>query len=134
MAIQSWVKWCNFLNCRTVVSQVITGYLPSLILQFFLSLVPPIMIIFSSIQGYISLSQIEESACNKVLWFTIWNIFFANVLSGSALYQVNVFLEPKNIPRVLAEAVPAQVRIYYLLVRISSLVVGLTLSSFFFHF
>lgn len=101
------------MNCRAVVSQVVTGYLPSLILQFFLSLVPPIMIIFSSIQGYISLSQIENSACNKVLWFTIWNIFFANVLSGSALYQVNVFLEPKKIPRVLAEAVPAQVRIYY---------------------
>lgn len=70
------------------------------------------MILFSSMQGYISHSQIEKSACKKVLWFTIWNIFFANVLSGSALNQVNVFLEPKEIPRVLAAAVPAQVRLF----------------------
>ena len=99
----------NLLNCRTVVSQVITGYLPSLILQLFLFFVPPIMLTFSAIQGYISRSRIERSACSKMLWFIIWNVFFANVLSGSALYEVNVFLEPKNIPRVLAEAVPGQV-------------------------
>ncbi|CAK7322966.1 unnamed protein product [Dovyalis caffra] len=66
------------------------------------------MLTFSAIQGYISRSRIERSACSKMLWFTVWNVFFANVLSGSALYQVNVFLEPKNIPRLLAEAVPGQ--------------------------
>ncbi|CAN6477406.1 unnamed protein product [Victoria cruziana] len=92
----------------TVVSQVITGYLPSLILQMFLSIVPPIMKLFSSMQGYMSYSQIERSACSKVLWFTIWNIFFANVLSGSVASQLNVFFDPKNIPMRLAVAVPAQ--------------------------
>nr|KYP64693.1 putative membrane protein C2G11.09 [Cajanus cajan] len=91
-----------------VVSQVITGYLPILILQMFLFFVPPIMIMLSSLQGYISWSQIQKSACCKVLWFSIWNIFLANVLSGSALYRLNIFLEPKEFPRVLAEAVPAQ--------------------------
>ncbi|KAM6550055.1 hypothetical protein CsatB_021731 [Cannabis sativa] len=106
--LETWFPFLKGILKLTVVSQVITGYLPSLILQQFLSFVPPTMIILSSIQGYISFSQIENSACKKVLWFTIWNIFFANVLSGSALYQVNVFLEPKNIPKVLAEAVPAQ--------------------------
>lgn len=94
------------------MSQVITGYLPIQILQVFLSFVPPIMIMLSSLQGHISWSQIQKSACSKVLWFTIWNIFFANVLSGSALYRLNYFLEPKEFPRVLAEAVPVQVRIF----------------------
>jgi len=98
--------------CRKVVSEVITGYLPSLILQMFLLFVPPIMMALSSIQGLNALSQIERSACFKLLWFTIWNIFFANVLSGSALYDVNVFLEPKEIPGILAEAVPGQVNPY----------------------
>ncbi|KAK6155062.1 hypothetical protein DH2020_009310 [Rehmannia glutinosa] len=102
------VYW-PFFSASKVVSQVITGYLPSLILETFLSLVPPTMIVLSSIQGYIALSQIEKSACIKVLWFTIWNIFFANVLSGSALYyRIDVFLEPKRIPEVLAVAVPGQ--------------------------
>lgn len=100
------------MTYRTFISQVVTGYLPSLILQLFLHFVPPIMIMLSSIQGYIALSQIEKSACYKVLWFTIWNVFFANVLSGSVLYQTNLILEPKKIPSVLAVAVPGQVYIY----------------------
>lgn len=110
------------MPCRAVVSQVITGYLPSLVLQLFLYVVPSIMIMFSSIQGYIAMSKIEKSACIKVLWFTIWNIFFANVLSGSALYRVEVFLEPKNIPALLAVAVPGQVSVIQLsLCQLSSL-------------
>ena len=99
--------------CRTFISQVITGYLPSLILLLFLKIVPPIMEFLSSIQGYICHSDIEKSACNKVLWFTIWNIFFATVFSGSVLYQVSIFLDPKTIPARLAVAVPAQVRIHF---------------------
>ncbi|KAJ6936436.1 CSC1-like protein HYP1 [Populus alba x Populus x berolinensis] len=106
--LEKWFPFLKGILSLTVVSQVITGYLPSFILQLFLSFVPPIMLTFSAIQGYISRSQIERSACSKMLWFIIWNIFFANVLSGSAFYLVNVFLEPKNIPRVLAEAVPGQ--------------------------
>lgn len=92
---------------------MITGYLPSFILQLFLSFIPPIMVIFSSIQGCIALSEIEKSACSKVLYFIVWNAFFANVLSGSALYLIDVFLEPKNIPGLLAVAVPGQVFSYF---------------------
>lgn len=97
------------LQCSSFVSHIITGYLPSLILQMFLCFVPHIMFMLSSIQGYIALSQIEKSACIKELWFIIWNIFFANVLSGSALDRLDVLLEPKKIPNLLAVAVPGQV-------------------------
>ncbi|XP_057448189.1 CSC1-like protein At1g69450 isoform X2 [Lotus japonicus] len=90
------------------VSQIITGYLPSLILQLFLKLVPPAMEFLSSIQGYISRSAIEKSACTKVLWFTIWNVFFATVFSGSFLSMIFIILDPKGIPEKLAIAVPAQ--------------------------
>lgn len=106
--LEIWFPFLKGLLRIAFVSQVITGYLPSLVLQLFLYVVPSIMIMFSSIQGYIAMSQIEKSACIKVLWFTIWNIFFANVLSGSALYRVEIFLEPKNIPAILAVAVPGQ--------------------------
>lgn len=106
--LETWFPFVKGILSIAFVSQVITGYLPSLILKTFLSFVPPIMKIFSSIQGYISVSQIERSACTKVLWFTLWNVFFANTLSGSALYRVSIFLEPKEIPTVLAVAVPGQ--------------------------
>ncbi|MED6155033.1 hypothetical protein PIB30_001715 [Stylosanthes scabra] len=90
------------------VSQVITGYLPSLILQLFLKLVPPVMEFLSAIQGHISHSSIELSATKKVLWFTIWNVFFATVFSGSVLSMLSILLDPKGIPAKLAAAVPAQ--------------------------
>ncbi|CAA6657439.1 unnamed protein product [Spirodela intermedia] len=92
----------------TFVSQVITGYLPSLILHLFLTLVPPVMKVFSTMQGYISHSEIEKSACSKMILFTIWNAFFAIVLSGSVASQAEIFLDPKHIPERLAVAVPAQ--------------------------
>ncbi|XP_042021343.1 CSC1-like protein HYP1 isoform X1 [Salvia splendens] len=91
-----------------IVTQVVTGYLPSLILEIFLVLVPPVMIVLSSMQGHVALSQIEKSACIKMLWFTIWNIFFANVLSGSALYRLGIILEPKKFTELLAVSVPGQ--------------------------
>ncbi|XP_042498055.1 CSC1-like protein HYP1 isoform X2 [Macadamia integrifolia] len=106
--LEAFLPFLKGILTITFVSQVITGYLPSLILQLFLKMVPPIMKILSSMQGYISNSEIEISACKKVLWFTVWNIFFANVLSGSAFYQFSIILEPKIIPQKLAIAVPAQ--------------------------
>ncbi|KAK2375322.1 CSC1 protein HYP1 [Trifolium repens] len=90
------------------VSQIITGYLPSLILQLFLQLVPPAMEFLSTIQGYISHSDIEMSATSKVLWFTIWNVFFATAFSGSIISMLSVVLDPKVIPGKLAIVVPAQ--------------------------
>ncbi|KAK2636143.1 hypothetical protein Ddye_030935 [Dipteronia dyeriana] len=106
--LEIWFPILKGILTITFVSQVITGYLPSLILQLFLKIAPPVMEFLSSIQGYVSHSEIEKSACNKVLWFSIWNIFFATVFSGSVLYQINIFLDPKNIPGKLAVAVPAQ--------------------------
>ncbi|XP_044489479.1 CSC1-like protein At1g69450 [Mangifera indica] len=106
--LEIWFPFLKSILTITFVSQVITGYLPSLILLLFLKIVPPIMVFLSSIQGYISHSDIDKSACNKVLWFTVWNIFFATVFSGSILYQINIILDPKSIPSRLAVAVPAQ--------------------------
>lgn len=105
----------NFHLCffRTGISQVITGYLPNLILQLFVKLVAPVMEFLSSIQGHISYSDIQRSACDKYLWFIIWNIFFANVLSGSLFKMFSVILDLQNIPSRLAVAVPAQVRTLY---------------------
>ncbi|XP_058730567.1 CSC1-like protein At1g69450 [Vicia villosa] len=90
------------------VTQLITGYLPSLILQMSLKLVPPVMGFLSSIQGYISNSDIEMSASKKVQWFTVWNVFFATVFSGSVFHQLYIILDLREITGQLAVAVPAQ--------------------------
>ncbi|KAL6637150.1 hypothetical protein ACP70R_024722 [Stipagrostis hirtigluma subsp. patula] len=93
---------------KKYMSQIITGYLPSVILQIFLYAVPPTMMLFSTLEGPISHSQRKKSACCKVLCFTIWNVFFVNVLSGSVINQVIALSSPKDIPVQLARAVPEQ--------------------------
>ncbi|XP_034674152.1 CSC1-like protein RXW8 isoform X4 [Vitis riparia] len=93
---------------KTVVSQVVTGYLPSVILILFLYTVPPTMMLFSAVEGSISRSGRKKSACCKILYFTIWNVFFVNVFSGSLISQWSVFSSVKDLPTELARAVPTQ--------------------------
>ncbi|KAK5824038.1 CSC1-like protein RXW8 [Gossypium arboreum] len=90
------------------IHRVVTGYLPSVILMLFLYAVPPTMMLFSAMEGNISRSQRKRSACIKVLYFTIWNVFFVNVLSGSIIRQLTVFSSFKDAPTQLARAVPTQ--------------------------
>jgi len=95
--------------CRKLVRQVVTGYLPSVILVLFLCTVPPMMMLFSSVEGSISRSERKKSACCKVLYFTIWNVFFVNVFTGSVISQLSVFSSVTDLPAQLAKAVPSQV-------------------------
>lgn len=98
-----------------MVTKVVTGYLPSVILLLFFYTVPPVMMLLSTMEGSISRSDRKKSACHKVLYFTIWNVFFVNVLSGSLLSQLNAITRPKDLASQLAEAVPKQVTYFTLL-------------------
>ncbi|ESQ29570.1 hypothetical protein EUTSA_v10023298mg [Eutrema salsugineum] len=93
---------------KRFINQVITGYLPSVILILFFYAVPPLMMYFSTLEGCIARSIRKKSACIKVLYFTIWNVFFVNILSGSVIRQLNVFSSVRDIPAQLARAVPTQ--------------------------
>lgn len=98
---------------KRYVSQLVTGYLPSVILVLFFYTVPPLMILFSTIEGSISRSGRKRGACYKVLFFTIWNVFFVNIASGTVLNKFNIFSQPKDIPLQLAAgAVPAAVKFF----------------------
>jgi hypothetical protein len=89
--------------------QLVTGYLPSVILQIFLYTVPPIMMLFSTLEWPTSHSERKRSACCKVRYFYIWNVFFVNVVSGTVIKQLNFFTSPKDIPVELAKVIPVQV-------------------------
>ncbi|KAK6937939.1 CSC1/OSCA1-like, 7TM region [Dillenia turbinata] len=92
------------------MNRVVTGYLPSVILLIFLYAVPPTMMLFSAVEGSFSRSGRKKSACCKVLGFTIWNIFFVNVLSGEVIERLNYISNsiPKDIPATIARAIPEQ--------------------------
>ncbi|XP_012447569.1 CSC1-like protein RXW8 isoform X1 [Gossypium raimondii] len=90
------------------LNRLVTGYLPSVILILFLYTVPPIMMLLSRIEGNVSRSDRKRSACIKILYFTIWNVFFVNVLSGSFINQMSIFSQIKELPMMLAKQVPTQ--------------------------
>ncbi|XP_047322056.1 CSC1-like protein RXW8 isoform X2 [Impatiens glandulifera] len=93
---------------KKYVSQLVTGYLPSVVLMLFLYAVPPIMMLFSTVEGPISRSKRKKSACYKILFFLIWNVFFVNVVSGKVFEKWDIFSRPKGLPNEFAIAVPSQ--------------------------
>lgn len=89
------------------MSQLATGYLPSVVLIIFMYMVPPIMLLFSTMEGSTSRSGRKRSASIKVLCFFIWNVFFGNILSGSVIDRFNTIF--KDVNYLLATAVPSTV-------------------------
>ncbi|XP_062204517.1 CSC1-like protein RXW8 isoform X2 [Phragmites australis] len=106
--LQQKLPFLNGILKKNYISQLVTGYLPSVILQIFLYTVAPIMMLFSTLEGPTSHSERKKSACCKVLYFTVWNVFFVNVLSGTVISQLNMLSSPKDIPVQLARAIPGQ--------------------------
>ncbi|MCD7472003.1 hypothetical protein HAX54_012825 [Datura stramonium] len=92
---------------RKAMSQLATGYLPSVVLVIFMYMVPPIMLLFSTLEGSISRSGRKRSASIKVLCFFIWNVFFGNILSGSVIERFSKIFKDVNF--LLATAVPSTV-------------------------
>ncbi|KAL3617852.1 hypothetical protein CASFOL_038173 [Castilleja foliolosa] len=96
---------------RKIMAQLLSGYLPSVVFIIFLYIVPPLMMLFSTLEGAISRSGRKRSTCIKVMYFVIWNVFFANILTEAAIdhYQVSItkLVDAKHIPNLLAKAVPA---------------------------
>ncbi|XP_047078405.1 CSC1-like protein RXW8 [Lolium rigidum] len=106
--LQQKLPFLNGLLTKPYMIQLVTGYLPSVILQIFLYSVAPIMMLFSTLEGPTSHSERKRSACCKVLYFMIWNLFFVNLVSGTVLKQLNFFSSPKEIPLQLARVIPGQ--------------------------
>ncbi|CAN4095316.1 unnamed protein product [Withania somnifera] len=90
---------------RNGVTQIVTGYLPSVVLILFSYIVPPLMMLFSKMEGSISRSGRKRSACIKVLYFFIWNVFFGNIVSGSVIDRLNKIF--KDVNNLLSTAVPS---------------------------
>ena len=95
------------------MTQLVTGYLPSLILHLAMPTIPPIMMLFSTLEGSISRSGRQKTACYKVFYFTVWNVFFVNTFVGFLIVyyfnQLDASSSVKDIAAELANAIPRQV-------------------------
>lgn len=87
-----------------------TGYVPSVILNSFVYIVPFAMIGMANLAGHVSRSRKDIKSCNMVFYFLVGNVFFLSLLSGSLLDQIGEsFSHPRDFPSRLASAASAQV-------------------------
>ncbi|KAL8247973.1 hypothetical protein R6Q59_009189 [Mikania micrantha] len=91
-------------------ANIISGYLPSLVLTCFVLLVPPVMLMFATLEGSVSRSVRKKSACCKAIIFFFWNIFFYNLFTGTWWDRMNKITVTglKDMATLLGNLIPGQ--------------------------
>ncbi|XP_048494208.1 CSC1-like protein At3g54510 isoform X3 [Beta vulgaris subsp. vulgaris] len=107
--LRKWFPPAMAVQLIPGLRSVVTGYLPSLILNGFIYIVPYSLLGIAKLTGYSSRSQTEIKVCNMVFYFLVGNVFFLSLLSGSLLDELGEsFSHPGDFPSRLARAVAAQ--------------------------
>ncbi|XP_021858206.1 CSC1-like protein At3g54510 isoform X3 [Spinacia oleracea] len=107
--LKKWFPPAMAIQLIPGLSSVVTGYLPSVILNGFIYIVPYSILGMAHLAGYPSRSQTEIKVCNMVFYFLVGNVFFLSLLSGSLLDELGAsFSHPGDFPSHLAHAVAAQ--------------------------
>ncbi|KAK9919147.1 hypothetical protein WJX75_009706 [Coccomyxa subellipsoidea] len=90
-----------------LVSGLLAGFLPQLVLRLFFSLMPYILALLGRMEGLPAESEVEWGAVRKYFSFQVVTIFLATFVAGSFLNQVQLFISaPKSILRILGAAAP----------------------------
>ncbi|XP_010273235.1 PREDICTED: CSC1-like protein At3g54510 [Nelumbo nucifera] len=107
--LKKWFPPAMAVQLVPGLRSIVTGYLPSAILNIFIYIVPFAMLLMAKLEGCISRSKREIKACSMVFYFLVGNVFFLSLLSGSLLDQIGQsFTHPKDFPSHLASAVSDQ--------------------------
>nr|XP_043615914.1 CSC1-like protein RXW8 [Erigeron canadensis] len=95
---------------ETQYANIISGYLPSLVLMCFVLLVPPVMMMFATLEGAVSRSGRKKSACCKAIIFFFWNIFFYNLFTGTWWDRMSKLTVTglKDMATLLGNLIPGQ--------------------------
>ncbi|CAM8970723.1 unnamed protein product [Rhodiola kirilowii] len=107
--LKKWFPPAMAVQLIPGLRSIVTGYLPSAILNGFIYIVPFAMLGMATMAGFVSNSMAEIKTCNMVFYFLVGNVFFLSLLSGSLLDEIGESVaHPKDIPNHLARAVSAQ--------------------------
>ncbi|KAL3622604.1 hypothetical protein CASFOL_034015 [Castilleja foliolosa] len=107
--LKKWFPPAMAVQLIPGLRSIVTGYLPSVILNSFVYIVPFAVIEMAKLAGYVSRSRKDIRACNMVFYFLVGNVFFLSLLSGSLLEQIGEsFSHPRDFPSRLATAATAQ--------------------------
>ncbi|XP_047329121.1 CSC1-like protein At4g02900 [Impatiens glandulifera] len=98
----------------SIIKSFIQGFLPGIALKIFLIILPSILMTMSKIEGLTSLSNLERRSAGKYYFFILVNVFLGSVITGSALDQLQAFLNqsPSKIPKTLGVAIPRRANFF----------------------
>ncbi|KAF3451758.1 hypothetical protein FNV43_RR07854 [Rhamnella rubrinervis] len=110
-SIEGIEKWAPFLRPLIEVKFIksfIQGFLPGIALKLFLIFLPAILMIMSKFEGFTSISSLERRAASRYYLFNFVNVFLGSIISGTALEQLNTFLNESanKIPETIGVAIP----------------------------
>ncbi|KAL8500935.1 hypothetical protein ACS0TY_020504 [Phlomoides rotata] len=107
--LKKWFPPATAVQLIPGLKSIVTGFLPSAVLNGFVYVVPFAVIEMAKFAGYVSRSRKDIRACNMVFYFLIGNVFFLSLLSGSLLDQIGEYIShPRDFPGRLASAASAQ--------------------------
>lgn len=90
------------------IKAFVAGFLPGIALKLFLIFLPTILMMMSKFEGFGSLSSLERRAASRYYLFNFVNVFLGSIIAGSALDQLNSFINQSanKIPETIGVAVP----------------------------
>ncbi|XP_019435372.1 PREDICTED: calcium permeable stress-gated cation channel 1-like, partial [Lupinus angustifolius] len=106
--IHKYAPWLNPLVRIPLVKSFIQGFMPGIVLKLFLIFLPRTLMIMSKFEGFESLSSLERRSASRYYIFSFVNIFLGNILTGTALQQLDTFIHQpaSQYPATIGNAIP----------------------------
>ncbi|GER44912.1 ERD (early-responsive to dehydration stress)family protein [Striga asiatica] len=106
--IQKRLPFLKAITDVPFIKAFIQGVLPGIALKIFLIVLPTILMMMSKFEGFLSISVLERRSAMRYYIFNFVNVFLVSVIAGTALQQLNSFLNqsPQEIPRTIGVAIP----------------------------
>ncbi|CAI7850519.1 unnamed protein product [Closterium sp. NIES-54] len=101
--ISRYLPWLQPILSIPVVNALITDILSGLALKIFMALLPYLLIFLASLEGHVSLSQIDLAATGKYFWFIIGTVFVTNVMGGALISATHDLSEHTTRGRALSK-------------------------------
>eukprot|EP00898_Chlorokybus_atmophyticus_P005530 jgi/Chlat1/5979/Chrsp4S06187 len=90
------------------IRALLEGFLPSVALLLVLSMMPPLTLALSSMQGPISKSRMHRAAVSKFFLILVCNVFLGYTIGGTLWGQLQAILDhPRRAVEILGASVPS---------------------------
>ncbi|ODV96826.1 hypothetical protein PACTADRAFT_48637 [Pachysolen tannophilus NRRL Y-2460] len=107
----SWLDWIN--NLPSQLLGIITSIFPTVVLSFFMGLLPPFMRLMAKIAGAPSVQDVEYKTQQSYFIFQAIQVFLVTALASSATSAVEEIIDkPSNAMKLLASDLPKSSNFY----------------------